>query len=61
MHGWFRGAMASGLVGRIGEWEFCVGSDGLDQRRIERAAEIVQRQNARRQATLAFLISSIDF
>jgi hypothetical protein len=30
-----------GLVGRIGEWDCCVGSDGLDHRRIEQAAEIV--------------------
>jgi hypothetical protein len=34
-------ATASGLVGRIEEWDFCVGSDVLDHRRIERAVEIV--------------------
>jgi hypothetical protein len=38
---WLRGAMALGLVGRIEEWDCCVRSDGLDQRRIERTAEIV--------------------
>ena len=38
---WLRGAMASGLVSRIGEWDCCVGSYDLDHRRIERVAEIV--------------------
>jgi hypothetical protein len=38
---WLRGAMASGLVSRIGEWDCCVGSYGLDHRRIERETEIV--------------------